>query len=72
MKPLEFTLEEMRELLDALDELAADADPARRASLLAGLARYRVEVERRTGTLQERLAGAYALRDALDATLSSG
>ncbi len=70
MKPLEFTLEQMRELLESLDELAAGPAPQRRAALRAGLEDYRVEVERRTRTLQERLAGARALQDSLDEALS--
>ncbi len=65
MKPLEFTLEQMRELLEAVDEITAGPDAERRAELAATLAGYQVEVERRIGTLQERLAGAHGLNASL-------
>lgn len=65
MKPLEFTLEQMRELLEAVDELAAGPGAERRRELAATLAGYQVEVERRIGTLQERLAGAHGLNASL-------
>lgn len=70
MKPLEFTLDEMRELLDVLDEVAAGPPTARRDPVQATLAGYRAEVERRTARLQERLDGAHALHRALDDRLA--
>ena len=66
MKPLEFTLEQMREVLDALDELAADPTDARRRDLLDVLAGYQALVSKRTTKLREHLRGAKALQDALD------
>ena len=65
MKPLEFTLEEMRALLDALDELAAGPEPDRRRALLASLADYRLQVEKRIAKLEERVSGARALHASL-------
>ena len=66
MKPLEFSLEEMRELLEHVDELAAGPDPARRREVEDVLRGYSALVVERIGTLRERLAGAKALQDALD------
>ena len=67
MKPLEFTLEEMRALLDALDELAADPAPSRRDDLVETLLGYRLLVEQRMATLNERLTAARALHASLSA-----
>jgi MerR family copper efflux transcriptional regulator len=71
MKPLDFTLEQMRELLTVLDELqtgAADAD--RRGELVKKLAGYRKMVQQRCETMRARLADAEQfsaeLADALD------
>ena len=69
MKPLEFTLEEMRELLDHVDELAAGPRAARRREIEAVLAGYSASVAQRIGKLQERLAGAKALQESLDRLL---
>jgi len=66
MKPLEFTLEQMRDLLDAQDELAAGPAPARRRELQDTLAGYCVLVQARAVRLEQRLAGARALHAALD------
>jgi DNA-binding transcriptional MerR regulator len=66
MKPLDFTLDQMRELLDALDELAAAPDDARRRALHTALADYQRLVQERTAKLRERLRGAKALQDTLD------
>lgn len=59
MKPLEFSLEEMRELLQALDglddlSLAADA----RQDLLAKLDMFRLAAEERCASLRTQLATA--------------
>ncbi len=67
MKPLEFTLDQMRELLDAQDELAARPNPGRRRELQNTLAGYRLLVEQRAARLEQRLAGARELRASLDA-----
>ena len=69
MKPLEFTLEQMRELLDALDELVAGPRAARREQLEEILSAYRRLVSERVDKLSERLEGAKALRDALGGSL---
>ena len=69
MKPLEFTLEEMRELLDHIDELAAGPRAARRREIEAVLAGCSASVGQRIGKLQERLAGAKALQESLDRLL---
>lgn len=71
MKPLEFTLDQMRELLEALDELAASPSPRRRAVLGASLAEYQSEVERRICALSERLSGAQALHASLQQSLDA-
>lgn len=70
MKPLEFTLEEMREVLDAFDELAADPTAARRRELLDGLAHHQALVEERIAKLRDRLRAARALQDRMDDLLS--
>lgn len=69
MKPLEFTLEEMRELLDAVDELATTPDDGRRAELLVALSRYQQLVVERISKLRERLRGAERLRASLEELL---
>ena len=69
MKPLEFTLEEIRELLDHIDELAAGPRAARRREIEAVLAGCSASVAQRIGKLQERLAGAKALQESLDRLL---
>ena len=69
MKPLEFTLDEMRALLDAQDELAAGPAPARRRELQESLAGYRLLVEQRLAKLEQRLAGGRALHVSLGTLL---
>ena len=66
MKPLDFSLEEMRELLEHVDELASPPEPARRREVEDVLRGYSALVTQRIGTLRERLAGAKALQDSLD------
>ncbi len=66
MKPLDFSLDEMRELLDHLDELASTPTAARRRQVEDVLRGYSDLVTDRVGTLRERLAGAKALQDSLD------
>ena len=69
MKPLEFTLEEMRELLEAVDELLAAPAPERRQELRDLLAGYQRQVSERIATVRERLRGAKQLQDSLDELL---
>lgn len=58
MKPLDFTLDEMRELLDAVDALGAGPS-ARRAEELRGVvARYQSLVAERVAVLRRRLREA--------------
>jgi DNA-binding transcriptional MerR regulator len=57
MKPLGFTLEEMRDLLTILDHLQTDP-PHDRPELTKRLALYRTLVEERCGKMRARLADA--------------
>ncbi len=66
MKPLEFTLDEMRELLDHIDQLAAHPASRQRAEIEAVLIGYQTLVTERISKLRARLAGAKALQNALD------
>ena len=65
MKPLEFTLDEMRALLDARDELAAGPAPGRRRELQDTLSAYRLLVEQRIAKMERRLAAARAIHASL-------
>ena len=56
MKPLGFTLDEMRDLLAVLDDLTSGAGD--RESLLKRLAGYHEAAEERVGTLRRQLAMA--------------
>ena len=59
MKPLEFTLEEMRELLDIRDRLAAGIDDElERAELLDRLGTYAAAAEERCSRLLTQLQAA--------------
>lgn len=59
MKPLEFTLEEMRDLLEVLDRLAAPRlSPRTRADLLDRLAAYGDLVEHKLAGLRTKVANA--------------
>ena len=66
MKPLEFSLEEVRELLEHVDELASGPEPARRREVEDVLRGCSARVAERTAGLRSALAGAKALQDALD------
>ena len=66
MKPLEFSLEQMRELLDAVDELASAPAPARQRELRLVLAGYQRLTQERLDRLRQHLLGGKALQDALD------
>ena len=65
MKPLDFTLEEMREVLAVLDRLEV-AGPADRGALLADLTRVRTEAEARRTRLRAKLDAAEAFLADLD------
>ncbi|GAA1847513.1 MerR family transcriptional regulator [Actinomadura bangladeshensis] len=59
MKPLDFTLEEMRDLLTVLDRLrSAGTDETLRADLAERLAVYRSLVEERCAKIRARLSDA--------------
>ncbi|TDC44484.1 MerR family transcriptional regulator [Actinomadura sp. KC345] len=59
MKPLDFTLEEMRDLLEILDRLqSADTDESTRTDLTKRLAVYRSLVEERCEKIRARLSDA--------------
>ena len=71
MKPLDFTLEEMRDLIETRDRLAADDLPrAEREELTERLSTYHALVEHKLERLRERLDSARAfaaqLRDETD------
>ncbi|TNY37843.1 MerR family transcriptional regulator [Thermomonospora catenispora] len=59
MKPLGFSLEEMRDLLSVLDALdSPDLSAERRAELTRRLAEYRARADRRCAELRDLLAEA--------------
>jgi DNA-binding transcriptional MerR regulator len=59
MKPLEFSLEEMRDLLDVVDALASpDLSASRRKALLGKLALYRDIADSRVEGLRNQLDSA--------------
>lgn len=56
MKPLDFTLDQMREVLDALDELDdPTVEGERRASLVERLDMFRLAAEERSANLRNQL-----------------
>jgi MerR family transcriptional regulator, copper efflux regulator len=65
MKPLDFSLEQMRDLLDAVAELAADPAPERAAELAARIAGHRAAVQEKVGALRDRLRRAEEFADLL-------
>lgn len=66
MKPLDFTLEEMRDLIDLRDRLAAPRlSAATRATLTERLATYQSLVEHQLAVLRERVDSAQAFADQL-------
>jgi DNA-binding transcriptional MerR regulator len=70
MKPLDFTLEEMRDLLTILDQLrSGDTDGTTRADLAKRLAVYRSLVEERCDKMRNRLADAEQFSSELSAEL---
>lgn len=70
MKPLEFTVEQMRDLLGVLDELGTHPTAGRRAELLGRLGTYRTAAQERVVALRSRLEVAETfearLQEALD------
>ena len=66
MKPLDFTLEEMRDLIEVRDELARPRlSKATRAELTERLRTYHALVESRLGRLRERVESADAFTQQL-------
>ncbi len=72
MKPLDFTLEQMREVLEVLDALEDEATShTRNMRLHATRATYRPMVVERVNKLQSRLAGAQSFQAYLEASSKS-
>ncbi|MDU0315330.1 MerR family transcriptional regulator [Phycicoccus sp. M110.8] len=70
MKPLDFSLEEMRDLIELRDRLASPRLSARtRAALLDRLAAYETLVTHQLGVLRERVDNAEAFAAQLRAEL---
>lgn len=70
MKPLDFTLEEMRDLLTVLDRLrSADTEETVRTDLAKRLAVYRSLVEERCAKIRTRLSDAERFSAELTAEL---
>lgn len=66
MKPLDFTLEEMRDLLDVRDRLAAaPGDEGDRAQLRERLAMYAAAAETRCEKLRDQLQAAESMASTL-------
>jgi MerR family transcriptional regulator, copper efflux regulator len=73
MKPLDFSVEQMRELLTARDALADPATPApARTAARATIAAFAADVATRVAKLRTRLANAESFAAALDAESSTG
>ena len=66
MKPLDFSLEDMRGLLAVVDALDAEPDDAERTRLLGELESLRAAAEGRVDTLRTRLAWAEEFAAGLD------
>lgn len=72
MKPLGFSVDEMRALLAAVDRLAGSAaEPDRRAALQL-VREYQVRVEERAALLREQADGAQEFAQGLGALISDG
>ncbi|MEV8590226.1 MerR family transcriptional regulator [Streptomyces sp. NPDC051180] len=78
MKPLGFTLDETRELLTAVDRLAADRadtadalEPDERAALTARVRRYEQAAAERVAELRAQLARAEEFADSLRTRLTT-
>lgn len=61
MKPLDFTLEEMRDLLQVRDRLAGDVAAEEHEPLVGRLAMYAAAAQTRCETLRSRLESAEAI-----------
>jgi MerR family transcriptional regulator, copper efflux regulator len=73
MKPLDFSLEQMRELLEIIDRLAGGArlPKAERTRLLATLVEHRSAVRERCDALRRQLAMAQEFESALTAHIDT-
>lgn len=69
MKPLDFTLDEMADLLGVLDDLATDGDSIDRAALLDRLTMYHEAAAQRITALREQLDTAVNFADQLQQRL---
>lgn len=65
MKPLDFTLDQMRELLELQDRLAAGSGGPREAELVERLELFAAAAQRRCETLREQLDAAEAMAQML-------
>jgi len=65
MKPLDFTLDEMRQLLAARDHLAGGASGRRRAELVERLEAFAAAAEQRCEALRAQVAAAEAMSEML-------
>ena len=66
MKPLGFSLDQMRELLDALDAISrTDLPPTERADAQARVSVFQTDVEERVGSLRHQLDAAETLARSL-------
>jgi MerR family copper efflux transcriptional regulator len=72
MKPLDFTLEEMRSLLLLLDQLAEGQDEAALTEVLERLAIFRASADSRVTILRDQLRSAMAFSERLHRELSRG
>ncbi|MEX2586438.1 MAG: MerR family transcriptional regulator [Actinomycetota bacterium] len=65
MKPLEFSLEEMRDLLGVRDQLAGSPDDSERKSLAERLGMYAAAAEQRCEKLRDQLEAVTAVASML-------
>ncbi len=65
MKPLDFTLDQMRELLELRDRLAAGADGRQRTALVERLELFSAAAEQRCDALRDQLDAAQAMAHTL-------
>ena len=71
LKPADFSLDELHEVLRLRDDLAAGLDPEERARSEAALRGFLLRAELRCKLLRERLVGAELAMNALRQSLSS-
>lgn len=72
MKPLDFSLDDMRDLLEVVDALEQGPSAAERTGLLERLAVIHAAAEERVATLRRRLGVAEAFAAGLGERLDSG